>query len=73
MIAISAVYFCNRAIENAADGKLYSDANTIPYNKVALVPGTSKFFSDNRMNPFFITAYRQPLIFLMQEKLNTLL
>jgi SanA protein len=53
LMLISFIYFCNSAIENAARGKLYSDTNTIPYNKVALVLGTSKYLSKNKINPFY--------------------
>ncbi len=47
------VYCCNAAIENAAKGKLYSDAQTIPYNKVGLLLGTSKYLPNGNTNPFF--------------------
>ena len=53
LMLIFSIYYCNWAIENAASGKLYSDINTIPYNKVALVLGTSKYLPNNGMNPFY--------------------
>ena len=53
LIAITRMYLCNRAIVKAAEGKLYSDINNIPYNKVALLLGTSKYLSKGRANPFF--------------------
>ena len=35
-------WFCNKAITNAAKNKLYTDLQNVPYNRVGLLPGTSK-------------------------------
>ncbi len=53
LIAISAIYFCNKGIENAAKGKMYDDTNAIPYNKIALLLGTGKYLPNGGINPFF--------------------
>jgi SanA protein len=44
---------CNRIINQAAVGKLYSDPATIPFNKVGLLLGTSKFLSSGLPNPYY--------------------
>ena len=59
IIAIAAficIYVCNKIINNAARGKLYSNIHAIPFNKVGLLLGTSKFLSGRQVNPFY--AYR---------------
>lgn len=54
-VALStAVYFCNRAIVKAAEGKLFSDVNNVPYNKVGLLLGTSKYLTNNRLNYYYV-------------------
>jgi len=46
------IYLCNRAIAHAAKNKLYSDTRSIPFNKVGLLLGTSKFVHGHN-NPFY--------------------
>ncbi len=40
--SVIAIWFSNRAVENNAEGKTYTNLNEIPYNKVALVLGTTR-------------------------------
>ncbi|HYO21314.1 MAG TPA: ElyC/SanA/YdcF family protein, partial [Flavisolibacter sp.] len=47
------VYFCNKAIDNAAEGKLYSNVDSIPYNKVGLLLGTAKYLSNGYTNYYY--------------------
>jgi SanA protein len=47
------VYLCNRSVEKASRGKLYSDTQTIPFNRVGLLLGTSKYLSKGRINPYY--------------------
>jgi SanA protein len=48
-----AIYFCNKAIENAAKGKLYSQTQFIKFNKVGLLLGTSKYVAGDNPNPYY--------------------
>lgn len=50
------VFFCDRAVSKAAKGKLYSGTTEIPYIKAGLLPGTSKYVSSGKLNPYY--AYR---------------
>lgn len=52
-IVLLAIFFCNRAITNAARGKLYSTIEDIPYNKTGLLPGTSKYLVAGFLNPYY--------------------
>jgi SanA protein len=47
------VFFCNKAVTNAASDKLYTDVATIPYNKVGLLLGTSKYLRSGRINDYY--------------------
>ena len=47
------VYFCNKAIDTASNGRLYSDVSQIPYNKVGLLLGTAKFLSSGYKNLYY--------------------
>lgn len=51
------VVVCNMLVERAAEGKLYSDVNSIPFNRVGLLLGTGKYLSDKKtVNLFY--SYR---------------
>lgn len=50
------IFLCDRAVSNAARGKLYTDVKDIPYVKTGLLPGTSKYASVGKLNPYY--AYR---------------
>lgn len=47
------IYFCNKKIDNAAEGKLYTDINAIPFNKTGLLLGTGKFLTNGKINPYY--------------------
>jgi SanA protein len=50
------VFYCNWRVENVAEGKLYSDVRRIPFNKVGLLLGTSKYLAGGYINPYY--SYR---------------
>ena len=50
------VYLCNRIIQKTAEGKLYSHTASIPFNKVGLLLGTSKYLANGAINPYY--SYR---------------
>lgn len=47
------IYICNRIIENASAGKIYSKVEEIPVNHVGLLLGTGKFLSSGHENPYY--------------------
>ncbi|MEI6311280.1 MAG: ElyC/SanA/YdcF family protein [Bacteroidota bacterium] len=53
---VAFIFICNYVIEKTASKNIYSDISKIPYNKVALVLGTSKETSKGYTNYFF--SYR---------------
>ncbi len=49
-------FLCNKAVVTEAQGKLFSDTQTVPYHKVGLLLGTSRSLANGHDNPFY--AYR---------------
>ena len=54
VIAFVFVYFCNKTIMQVSKGKLYSLPDVIPFNKVGLLLGTSKYLVDGRPNLYYL-------------------
>src|SRR5581483_1949925 len=60
-------WWCNKTITDNAKNKLYSNVNNIPYNKVGLLLGTSKFNGHGYDN-YFYTYRIQAAAELIQKK-----
>lgn len=56
LFASVSIFICNSKIENAAKGKLYNSVDSISFNKVGLLLGTSKFMNGGGINPYY--SYR---------------
>jgi SanA protein len=52
-VCLITVVTCNYIINSTAKGKLFTDAGTIPYNKVGLLLGTSKKLSSGYPNLYY--------------------
>jgi SanA protein len=52
-LVLLAIYAADKSITNAADGKLYSETNSIPYNKVGLLLGTAKYLKNGLLNYYY--------------------
>lgn len=50
------VFYCDKQVNAAAKGKIFSDINKVPHHHVGLLLGTGKYLSDNRVNPYY--SYR---------------
>jgi SanA protein len=55
-ICLITISLCNRIIIHTAKGKLYTDTKEIPYNKVGLLLGTSKYIHSGYANYYY--SYR---------------
>lgn len=53
IISLTAIAYCNWAVNKAAAGKLFSRVSDVPYNKVGLLLGTSKSLADGRANLYY--------------------
>lgn len=50
---IITIFICDRVIENASSGKIYTDVQSIPHNNVGLLLGTAKFLSSGYENAYY--------------------
>jgi SanA protein len=51
--AAAALVICDHVIKGAADGKLYSDAESIPYRRTGILLGTNKYVQDKYTNYYY--------------------
>ena len=47
------IVYCNKEVEDASNGKLYSNVNNIPENHTGLLLGTTKYLADGNLNPYY--------------------
>ncbi|MEP6677041.1 MAG: ElyC/SanA/YdcF family protein [Ferruginibacter sp.] len=69
-IVAALVFFCNRAVQNAAAGKLYTDVQEIPFRKTGLLLGTSKYDDNGKVNPFFLYRIQAAVALLKAGKIK---
>jgi SanA protein len=67
------VLVANRLITQAAEGKLYNDADAIPFNKTGLLLGTGKFLSDGRVNLYYQYRIDAALSLIRKQKIKYLI
>lgn len=53
IITVLTSWLCHKAVVKAAQGKLYTDTKTIPYNKVGLLLGTARMGKSGHINPYY--------------------
>jgi SanA protein len=51
--AIITIFICDRIIENASSGKIYTDVQSIPHNNVGLLLGTAKLLPGGYENAYY--------------------
>lgn len=56
LLLTGVVFYCDKSIEKASAGKLFSSFENIPYNQVGLLLGTGKYLNGGNINPYY--AYR---------------
>ena len=54
LAAIAAIIVCNVLVVRSAEGRMYDGVESIPYNKVGLVLGTSKYNRYGAINAFYV-------------------
>ena len=67
------VLVANRLITQAAEGKLYSNPDAIPFNKTGLLLGTGKFLSDGRVNLYYQYRIDAALSLIRKQKIKYLI
>lgn len=67
---VTTIYLCNKIIVDAARDKLYSDLNQIPFNKVGILLGTSKYGQLGRINPYYDYRIKAAINLLKNKKIK---
>lgn len=70
--SVVAVYSCDKIVRNAADGKLYSNPDSIPFRKTGLLLGTSKYDYPGHTNPFYARRIEAAVQLLKSNKIKYL-
>lgn len=50
---IATIFICYKTVKHSADGRLYTDVRQVPYNKVGLLLGTTKYMGGGGINPYY--------------------
>ena len=69
---LATTFICNTIIANSAKGKLYTNTKRIPYNKVGLLLGTSKFVNKH-INPFYSYRIQAAAALIKDHKIKYLI
>ncbi len=67
---IAIIFICNKKIADSAEGKLYSETTSIPFNKVGLLLGTSKFLKSGAENPYYTYRIEATLKLMANSKIK---
>ncbi|OYU96918.1 MAG: protein SanA [Bacteroidetes bacterium B1(2017)] len=67
---VGIIYVCNKKIEEEAKGLLYTETSDIPYNKVGLLLGTSKFLSNGTQNQYYFYRIDATLKLMAASKIS---
>jgi SanA protein len=73
-ISTIAIYVCDTLIKTNAKGKLYSNVNAIPYNRVGLLLGTAKYTKRRGFdNPYYTNRIKAATALLKAGKIKYLI
>ena len=53
LVCLPVIFICNRIIVDNAKSRLYSNVQTIPYNRIGILLGTSKYMKKKLINPYY--------------------
>lgn len=54
VLSIITIFYCNKQIKSAVENKLYTNVDSIPFNKTGLLLGTAKYLKNKEINPFYL-------------------
>lgn len=72
-ILMPIIFFANFKIKSFASSKIYKDAKSIPYNKVGLLLGTSKYVSKGQLNLYYIYRIQAAVKLFKNKKISYIL
>ena len=53
LVCLPVIFICNHIIVDNAKSRLYSNVQTIPYNRIGILLGTSKYMKKKLINPYY--------------------
>ena len=70
LIFLLIIFLCNKAIVDSSKGKVFSDVESIPYNKVGLLLGTGKFLEGGYLNLYYTYRIRAAIKLFNAKKIE---
>ena len=67
---IGVVWISNHIIEKKTNGLVYSDVGAVPYNKVGLLLGTSRYLKSGKLNQYFLYRIDAVVELYNAQKIN---
>lgn len=66
------IYYCDRQVRAAAQGKIFSDVREVPHHHVGLLLGTGKYLKGGAVNPYYSYRIDAAATLLQSGKINYL-
>jgi SanA protein len=67
---LAIIWFANRRIEKSTNNYIYKDLKEVPYNKVGLLLGTSKYLKSGQPNQYFINRIKAAVDLFNSHKID---
>ena len=72
ILSITCIIVCDSLVRKSAKGKLYSNIQQLPYHKVGLLLGTSKYLGGGYFNPYYTNRLEAATSLLKSGKIRYL-
>jgi SanA protein len=73
VLVLLIIFYCNKIIADNAKGKLYGDIQSIPYNRVGLLLGTSRTGQGGNNNPYYVYRIEASAKLIKENKIKYLI
>ncbi len=70
ILIAASIFIANYKIEKSTDNSVYKNVNEIPYNRVGLLPGTSKYLKSGRPNQYFFNRIKAAIELYNAKKID---
>jgi SanA protein len=66
----ASLILCDRVIRSSAQGRMYSDTDSIPYRRTGLLLGTNKYIANKYINPYYLYRIQAAAALLRSGKIT---
>lgn len=73
VLATVSLIWCDRAVQAAAAGRLYTDTGRVPYRHTGLLLGTAKYINGTHLNPYYYYRIEAAAALLKSGKIRSLI